>query len=52
MHKPQSNPIDAHLLKQLFEAVQERNSDLNFNCRKDYCELEETYNNSLLWYFS
>lgn len=41
MYKPQSSPIDAHLLKQLFEAVQERNSDLNFNYRKDYWELEE-----------
>lgn len=39
--KPQSKTIDAHLLKQLFEAVQELNNDLNFSMRKDYEDLEE-----------
>ena len=40
-NEPQSKMINAHLLKQLFEVVQELNRDLNFNKRKDYEELEE-----------
>ena len=39
-YHPQSKIIDAHLLKQLFEDVQKRFSNLNFSKRKDYEELE------------
>lgn len=40
MNKPKCTPINAHVLKQLFEAVQMQNYDLNFNNREDFKELE------------
>lgn len=40
MNKPKCTPINAHVLKQLFEAVQMQNNDLNFNNREDFKELE------------
>ena len=40
MNKPKCTAINAHVLKQLFEAVQMQNNDLNFNNREDFKELE------------